>query len=71
MTDSNAELFAQAVNAALAPPDSPPPTPDTPTGPRKPAPVPEIGSIGAPGHREAQKMYDFEQAMTAAMNRNR
>ncbi len=59
---SNAELFAQAVNEA-------PPTPDTPTGPRKPAPVPEIGSIGAPGHREAQKMYDFQQAIIAAMNR--
>ena len=67
---SNGELFADAVREALAP-DSPPPTPDTPAGPRRPEPVPEIGHIGAPGHREAQKMYDFEQAMTAAMNRNR
>lgn len=68
---SNAELFAQAVNEALAPEDAPRAEPETPTGVRRPAPVPEIGSIGAPGHREAQQMYDFEQTMLAAMNRNR
>ena len=68
---SNGELFAEAVREALAPEDAPRAEPETPTRPRKPAPVPEIGSIGAPGHREAQKMYDFEQAMTAAMNRYR
>lgn len=67
---SNGELFAEAVREALAP-DTPPPAPQEPTGPRRPAPVPEIGSIGAPGHREAQQMYDFEQTMLAAMNRNR
>ena len=67
---TNAQLFAEAVNEALAPEDAPRAAPETP-GPRKPAPVPEIGSIGAPGHREAQKMYDFEQAMIAAMNRYR
>lgn len=67
---SNADKFARAVNEALAPEDAPRAEPDAP-GPRKPAPVPEIGSIGAPGHREAQQMYDFEQTMLAAMNRNR
>ena len=66
---TNAQLFAEAVNEALAPQDTARAEPDTPTGPRKPAPVPEIGSIGAPGHREAQKMYDFQQAMIAAINR--
>lgn len=66
---TNAQLFAEAVNEALAPQDAPRAEPETPTGPRKPAPVPEIGSIGAPGHREAQKMYDFQQAMIAAINR--
>ena len=66
MTRQNAELFA----ALFTPAQNEPPTGQD-TGPRKPAPVPEIGSIGAPGHREAQKMHDFEQAMIAAMNRNR
>ncbi len=68
---SNAELFSRAVNEALAPQDAPRAEPETPTGPRKPEPVPEIGHIGAPGHREAQQMYDFEQTMLAAMNRYR
>lgn len=66
---TNAQLFAEAVNEALAPEDAPRAEPETPTGPRKPATVPEIGSTGAPGHREAQQMYDFQQAMIAAMNR--
>ena len=65
---SNADLFARAVNEALAPQDTPRAEPETP-GPRRPAPVPEIGSIGAPGHREAQQMYDFQQTMIAAINR--
>ena len=67
---SNADLFARAVNEALAPQDTPRAEPEAPE-PRRPAPVPEIGSIGAPGHREAQQMYDFEETMLAAMNRNR
>lgn len=59
MTDSNADLFARAVNEALAPQDSPRAEPETPTGPRKPAPVPEVGSTTAPGHREASRLAAF------------
>jgi hypothetical protein len=71
MSKTNAELFAQAVSEALTPQEKPTTEPDERTGPRKPEPVPEVGSHGAPGQKEAQKMYDFEQSFISAFNRNR
>ena len=59
---SNGELFAQAVNEALAP-DTPQPEPETPTGPRRPAPVPEVGQATGPLDRETILRADFEQAL--------
>ena len=64
MTDkTNAELFADAVNAALAPQDTAP-TPDTPTGPRKPAPVPEVAAARAPQDHDAVRRAMFADLMT-------
>ena len=68
MTQSNAELFAQAVNEALAP-DTPQPEPETPTGPRKPAPVPEIGAARAPQDHDAVRRAMFADLMTNIINR--
>ena len=62
---SNAELFAEAVHAALAPQDTAP-TPDTPTGPRKPAPVPEVGVANAPKRSTAEQ---FAELMGDKLNR--
>lgn len=65
---SNAELFAQAVNEALAP-DTPQPEPETPTGPRRPAPVPEIGAAHAPQDHDAERRAMFADLMTNIINR--
>ena len=66
---SNAELFAQAVNEALAPEDAPRAEPETPTGPRKPAPVPEIGAARAPQDHDAVRRAMFADLMTNIINR--
>lgn len=63
---SNAELFARAVNEALAPQDAPQPEPETPTGPRKPAPVLEVGH--APKEKPPSPFEQFEQAMKTHFN---
>lgn len=66
MTDSNAELFARAVNEALAPEDAPRAEPETPAGPRRPAPVPEAGH--APKEKPPSPYEQFEQAMKSHFN---
>lgn len=63
MTQSNAELFAEAVRKALAPDclgesESP--------GPRRPAPVPEAGH--APKDKPPSPFEQFEQAMKSHFN---
>ena len=65
---SNAELFAQAVNEALAPQDTPPPTTETPT-PRRPAPVPEIGAARAPQDHDAVRRAMFADIFSQITNR--
>ena len=65
---SNAELFAEAVNEALAPQDTAPPTPDTPT-PRRPAPVPEVAAARAPRDHDAVRRAMFADLMTNIINR--
>lgn len=68
MTDkTNAQLFAEAVNEALAP-DTPQPEPETPT-PRRPAPVPEIGAAHAPQDHDAVRRAMFADLMTNIINR--
>lgn len=76
MSSDNAEQFAAVVQQALTSPVLPDtPAPDTPapdTGPRRPAPVPEAGRAGtAPGAREAEAQYEFEQTVTRSLNINR
>ena len=68
MTDSNAELFARAVNEALAPEDAPQPEPETP-GPRRPAPVPEVAAAHAPRDHDAERRAMFADLMTNIINR--
>lgn len=65
----NGELFAAAVNKALAPEDAPRAEPDTPTGPRKPAPVPEVGAARAPRDHDAERRAMFADLMTNIINR--
>ena len=65
---SNAELFAQAVNEALAP-DTPQPEPETPTGPRRPAPVPEVAAARAPQDHDAERRAMFADIFSQITNR--
>lgn len=67
MTQSNAELFAEAVREALAP-DAPQPEPETP-GPRKPAPVPEVGAARAPRDHDAERRAMFADIFSQITNR--
>lgn len=69
MTKSNAELFADAVNKALAPQDTPRAAPETPTGPRKPAPVPEVGAARAPRDHDAERRAMFADIFSQITNR--
>lgn len=68
MTDSNAELFAEAVREALAPEDTPRAEPETPA-PRRPAPVPEVGAARAPRDHDAERRAMFADLMTNIINR--
>ena len=65
---SNAELFARAVNEALAPEDTPRAEPEAPA-PRRPAPVPEIGAAHAPQDHDAVRRAMFADLMTNIINR--
>lgn len=64
----NAEAFAAAIEQALSPAHSKPPTEDQDNGPRKPEPVPEAGSCGAPGAKEATRVADIETTLTRVLN---
>ena len=65
---NNAELFAEAVHAALAPQGTPRAEPETP-GPRKPAPVPEIGAARAPQDHDAIRRAMFADIFSQITNR--
>lgn len=69
MTQSNAELFAEAVREALAPEDAPRAAPETPTGVRRPTPVREIGAAHAPQDHDAERRAMFADLMTNIINR--
>jgi hypothetical protein len=66
----NAEAFAAAIEQALNPAQNEPPTEDQDNGPRKPEPVPEAGSCGAPGAKEAARVADIEATLTRVLNLN-
>lgn len=68
MTRQNAETFARLINQALAPAEEPPTPEDQDNGPRKPEPVPEAGSCGAPGAKEATRVADIETTLTRVLN---